>query len=100
MTVFASVRMPLCLSLVVLLSVSARSLAAAASDRVDYIRDVRPILAQACLKCHGVDDKARKGKLRLDDRESEIQPAKSGERPIVPGKPDDSEVVRRIFTKD
>src|SRR3954454_19684212 len=98
MTVFASVRMPLCLSLVVLLSVSARSLAAAASDKVDYIRDVRPILAQACLKCHGGDDKARKGKLRLDDRESAVKPAKSGETAIIPGKPEASELVRRVFT--
>src|SRR6476619_1170881 len=79
-----------CISLILVLAASARSFAA--TDKVDYIRDVRPILAQACLKCHGVDDKARKGKLRLDDRESAIKPAKSGETAIVPGKPDASEL--------
>src|SRR4051794_39952088 len=99
MIVTAARRITFCTSLLLALAVSARSFAAA-EDKVDYIRDVRPILAQACLKCHGVDDKARKGKLRLDDRESAIKPAKSGETAIVPGKPDASELVRRIFTKD
>ncbi|HET6246784.1 MAG TPA: DUF1549 domain-containing protein [Tepidisphaeraceae bacterium] len=63
---------------------------------VDFTRDIRPILANNCLKCHGVDDKARKGNLRLDVRESAIAPAKSGDLPIVPGKPDKSELIRRI----
>src|SRR4051794_25848985 len=99
MIVTAARRITFCTSLLLALAVSARSFAAA-EDKVDYIRDVRPILAQACLKCHGVDDKARKGKLRLDDRESAIKPAKSGETAIIPGKPEASELVRRVFTKD
>ena len=57
---------------------------------VDFNREVRPIIANHCLKCHGVDDKARKGNLRLDLRNSAMGAAKSGEHAIVPGKPDQS----------
>jgi hypothetical protein len=77
-----------------------RRAVAAPSGEVDFSRDVRPILAAHCLKCHGPDDEARKAKLRLDVRELALKPAKSGDRPIVPGKPDQSELVRRIFAKD
>ena len=69
---------------------------ASAAD-VDFNRDVRPILSARCFKCHGPDDKARKAKLRLDREESAKAAATSGETPIVPGKPDESEVVRRIY---
>jgi hypothetical protein len=61
---------------------------------------VRPILARHCFKCHGPDDKARKAKLRLDIRELALGPAASGAIPIVPGKPDESELVGRIFADD
>jgi mono/diheme cytochrome c family protein len=72
----------------------------AARQSVDYNEQVRPILARHCFKCHGPDDKARKAKLRLDKEDSAKQPASSGETPIVPGKPDDSELVRRIFAPE
>jgi len=45
-----------------------------------------------------MDEGARKAKLRLDVRENALLPAKSGELPIVPGKPERSELVRRILT--
>jgi hypothetical protein len=61
---------------------------------VDFTRDVRPILSRHCFKCHGFDDKARKAHLRLDVREGAIKKA------IVPGKPDDSELIRRINATD
>jgi mono/diheme cytochrome c family protein len=66
------------------------------ADAVDFQRDIRPILADNCFKCHGPDDSARKGKLRLDARESALKGGKSGRAAFVPGKPDESELVRRI----
>ncbi len=66
--------------------------------KVDFTREVRPILASHCFKCHGQDEGSRKAKLRLDVREDALKPAKSEELPIVPGQPDKSEAVRRIFT--
>jgi len=71
-----------------------------AAKPVDFNHDVRPILAATCLKCHGLDEGARKSKLRLDMRDAATGPAKSGKHAIVPGKPDQSELVRRIFSKD
>ncbi|MCB1278190.1 PSD1 and planctomycete cytochrome C domain-containing protein [Prosthecobacter sp.] len=67
---------------------------------VDFNRDVRPVLAQQCFTCHGMDDHGRKGKLRLDLSESAYGQGKSGEIAIVPGKPDASEVVKRILSTD
>lgn len=66
----------------------------------EFNRDVRPILADKCYQCHGPDKKARKAELRLDLRDEVIVPAESGETPIVPGKPDESEVIKRVLTPD
>lgn len=72
----------------------------ASAHAVDFNRDVRPVLAQQCFTCHGMDDHGRKGKLRLDLSESAYGKGKSGEIAIVPGKPDASEVVKRILSTD
>src|SRR5437762_2451756 len=64
----------------------------------EYTRDVRPILTANCFKCHG--PAAKKGGFRLDVREDATKPAKSGAKPIVEGKPGESELVKRIFSKD
>jgi len=67
---------------------------------VDFNQEVRPILAQHCFACHGMDDHSRKAKLRLDLPESAHGKGKSGEFAIVAGQPDKSEVVHRIFSDD
>ena len=66
---------------------------------VDYNRDILPILASRCFSCHGVDAAKRKAKLRLDVREVALA-ARGGVRAIVPGEPERSALVRRIFSSD
>jgi hypothetical protein len=76
---------------------------AVSSDEVardEFTGKVRPILARHCFKCHGPDDKARKAGLRLDVRSEAIKPTESGSTAIVPGQPDESELVSRIFAED
>ncbi len=73
---------------------------AAASGVPDFTREVRPLLSRHCFKCHGPDDAARKGGLRLDVRESALRPARSGTIALVPGNIGDSELVKRIQATD
>lgn len=65
--------------------------------KVDYQRDVRPILSDKCFRCHGPDAAERQGGFRLDDPHSALGLADSGRRPIVPGDAESSELVRRIY---
>ena len=80
-----------CLILNLCLAVSA--LAAGQAASVDYGRDVRPILSENCFFCHGQDANKRKAKLQLHTREGQ-----RAEDVVVPGKPDQSELVKRIYT--
>src|SRR5262245_41442645 len=57
-------------------------------------------MADTCFRCHGPDKNARMAELRLDIRADAVKPAGSGKTPIVPGKPEESEIIRRIFTKE
>lgn len=68
--------------------------------QVRFNRDIRPIMSDTCFHCHGPDKNARKAGLRMDLREEALKPAESGEIPIVPGKPDKSSIIQRIFTED
>ena len=72
----------------------------AAPHAVSFSDQVRPILARHCFKCHGPDEKGRKAKLRLDVEAAAKNPASSREPAIMAGKPDESELVRRIFSED
>jgi len=65
---------------------------------VDFPRQVEPILAKRCFACHG-PDKAQGG-LRLNSRKGALVDLDSGSHAIVPGKPDESELVRRITATD
>src|SRR5262249_4397950 len=58
-----------------------------------FNREVRPILLDNCFACHGPDKAKRKANLRLDT-------AEGGKAVVVPGKPDESELIKRITSDD
>jgi len=64
--------------------------------RIRFNRDVRPIMSGTCFRCHGPDEGSRMVGMRLDLRDEAIEPRRNG-TPIVPGNPDASLVVQRIF---
>jgi mono/diheme cytochrome c family protein len=65
---------------------------------IRFNRDVRPIFADHCFKCHGTD--LKKGGLNLQDRSSVFKELKSGAVAVVPGKSAASELIRRISARD
>lgn len=71
-------------------------------DVVSYNFDIRPILSDKCLACHGPDANKRQAGLRLDDPESAFKALKEhpSAHALVAGKPQQSEVFLRITTKD
>jgi len=79
-----------CLAVALLLVVPAP-----ADDKVDFNRDIRPILSENCFACHGPDKGQRKAGLRLDERDSALK-----KKAVVPGKLDESELIARVTSKD
>ena len=65
------------------------------SARIEFNRDIRPIITENCFACHGPDKNQRKAKLRLDVRETAIERGA-----IIPGKPTESKLVEHIFSED
>jgi hypothetical protein len=63
--------------------------------KTDFNRDIRPLLAENCFACHGPDDQTREADLRLDVRQAAID-----SDVLVPGSPDESELIRRIESQD
>lgn len=64
-------------------------------DKIEFNRDVRPIMSDNCFYCHGPDKGHRKGKLRLDIREDAL-----AKEAFVPGKPEESELIKRLSAHD
>ncbi|MSU59038.1 MAG: DUF1553 domain-containing protein [Pedosphaera sp.] len=83
-----------------LIVVTRSALGGAAPAKIEYNRDVRPILSENCFTCHGPDSAARKAKLRLDHFEDATAPRPDSRPAIVSGKPNESELVSRIFEKN
>ncbi|MEW6160563.1 MAG: DUF1549 domain-containing protein, partial [Verrucomicrobiota bacterium] len=76
-----------------------RNASPAAETKVNFQREILPILSEHCFQCHGPDEKARKAKLRLDLKESAFQQRDNG-AVIVPGKSAESELYRRVVHRD
>ncbi|MFN7561907.1 MAG: DUF1549 domain-containing protein, partial [Prosthecobacter sp.] len=71
------------------------------AEKIQFNRDVRPILSDKCFHCHGADASHRKGELRLDLREEAMKPAESGDIALVPGSPEKSQLlVRALLEQD
>ncbi len=76
------------------------SISFAADHKIEFNRDVRPILSNNCFLCHGPDPKHREGGLRLDQRDGAIAKLESGHTGIVPNDASTSEVIRRILSQN
>src|SRR5678815_5595691 len=64
-----------------------------ADDKIDFAKSIQPVLEKRCAECHG--PKKQKGDLRLDSKEAAFKGGKDA-KAIVPGKPEDSDMVRRV----
>ena len=75
------------------------SIAAQGEDRVDFNRQIRPLLSNRCFACHGPDENARKADLRLDTPEG-TRADLGGYAAVIPGDAQKSELFLRISSTD
>src|SRR5262245_2626554 len=68
------------------------------ADRVGFARDIRPIFNKRCVACHGGVKRA--GELSMLMKDRVLRPAKSGDVPVAPGGPDNSELIVRVTAGD
>jgi hypothetical protein len=68
--------------------------------KVDFNRQIKPILSDRCFKCHGPDKSKVEAGLQLTSFEAATAVLKSGKRAIIPFKPKESELVKRIYETD
>jgi hypothetical protein len=73
---------------------------AVAAEKLDFNRDIRPLLSDKCFACHGPDAKQAATELRLDLATFATKPDEEGRAAIVPGDPDASQLVRRVNATD
>ena len=89
-------------SIVMASCLSAMTLVASAAEDQTFSREIHPILSSKCFDCHGPSKEGRKGDLRLDvpDGEFGALTARTDYRIVNPGKPEDSELWKRITSSD
>jgi hypothetical protein len=73
---------------------------ARAEEKLQFNRDIRPILSDMCFQCHGPDGDNRKSDYRLDVREAALKGGKSEVSGLIPGKATESEIINRILSED
>src|SRR5947209_956266 len=67
---------------------------------LDFNKDIEPILADNCYQCHGPDPGGRKANLRMDHPQTAFARLKDGKFAIVPGHPEQSEMIHRVTSTD
>src|SRR5688572_8343263 len=70
---------------------------AAAERKIDFNRDIRPILSDKCFACHGPDENKREAGLRLDTPDGMVAKLEAGNAAVVPGKLPESSLIARIM---